>query len=263
MASIRLGDVIKQIKDHTSIRKFKNQDIPKNILEDIFLAASQAPTGGNLQNYSIVITKDQKRKKKLSDIHFGMEMILAAPVILTFLVDVRRNQSWAKDRDSDLHFHNLFGFLFGTVDAIGAAQNMILTAESHGLGTCHSGATYQRVLSLIDFFQCPRGVIPIATLVLGYPDEIPDKRTRLPLAAICMNEIYETSEQTSRDEHYKEKEEADLSYYLSKSEILKKVKELKIKSLPEIYSQIKYLEDDCQIFSENFTLALKRQGFLP
>lgn len=250
------------LSSHKSIRQFKSEPVPQDTMDKILMAACQAPTGGNLQSYSIIATTDEKRRQLLSQIHFAMPMIRQAPVVMTFCADVSRNTAWAKANDSDLGFYNLWGFYVGLMDAISCAQNTVILAEAEGLGTCHSGATFQRALSLIDFFKCPRGVIPVATLAIGYPAENPEQRNRLPLKAVVMRETYEVHGQAETKQFYKEKEIADWRRYAADPEMRTTVRELGLKHLAQIYAQVKYRPEDNEMFSDNFMTALKKQGFV-
>ena len=235
------------LKSRSSIRKFKETPIPEETLNEVLESATYAPTGGNLQNYSIIVTKDEENRKALSDIHLNQSQIETAPVILTFCVDVRRNSDWLNQRGEESPFYNTWGFFLSFQDTMLSAQNAVTAAESLGLGSCFSGAALIRILSLIEFFECPKGVLPIATLALGWPDEIPMKRQKLPLKAIVHQEQYKAIDSEVINKLYQNKEAQDSKFYHNHQ-------------LGEIYTS-KYPPHETPVFSENLQKALKQQGF--
>ena len=101
--------MIEAITNHKSVRKFKDQDIDDSILEQILNAACRAPTGSNLQSYSIIVTKDQARKNTLSDVHYNSNMIQTAAITLTFCADLNRIKRWCQLKGEDVDFYNEWG----------------------------------------------------------------------------------------------------------------------------------------------------------
>lgn len=73
------------IKNRRSIRKYKQDEIPASLLNDLLEEAFRASTMGNMQLYSVVVTRDKQMKEKLAPAHFNQPMVTGAPVVLTFL----------------------------------------------------------------------------------------------------------------------------------------------------------------------------------
>jgi nitroreductase len=106
-------DLIDTINSHRSIRRYQSGAIPDETLERILNAATRASTSGNMQTYSIIITKDAERRERLWELHFEQEMIRQAPVLLTFCADWNRMNHWCRISDAEPGFDNLLCFLVG------------------------------------------------------------------------------------------------------------------------------------------------------
>ena len=74
-----------------------------NLLE----VATRASNTGNMQLYSVVVTRDPANKEKLAPAHFNQPMITGAPVVLTFCADANRFVKWAECRKAEAGFDNL------------------------------------------------------------------------------------------------------------------------------------------------------------
>ena len=242
------------IFNHRSIRKYKNTLIPEKILNNILEAGCKASTTGNMQLYSIIVTKDEEKKNKLWELHFKQNMVKQAPVLLTFCADINRFNKWCKNRDAEPAYDNFLWFTNALIDAILASQNAALAAEAHGLGICYLGTTTYQTDKLIELFNCPKGVIPITTLVIGYPDENPPLTDRLPLNGIVQNEIYTDYSSEKIDEIYSEKENLPSTKKL--------LLENQLENLAKIFTEKRYAKKDNLYFSKLFLEVVNKQGFM-
>lgn len=247
-------DTIKTIFEHRTIRKYKNEPVSEGLLRQILEAGTRASTTGNMQVYSIIVTRDEEKKKKLCEYHFNQKMVLQAPVLLTFCADFHRFNQWCRQRHAEPGYDNFLSFMTAAIDALLAAQNTALAAEANGLGICYLGTTTYNADKLIEFFNCPEGVVPITTIVLGYPDENPELTDRLPYEAIIHNEVYEKYSPEKIDELYREKEELPLT----KSLII----ENQLENLAQIFTQKRYSKKDNVFFSKSFLSVIEKQGFM-
>ena len=128
--------MIDTIFNHRSIRKYKPDPIPEDILEKILEAGTRASTTGNMQVYSMVVTTDRKLKEELWQAHFRQDMVKEAPVIITFCADFNRFNKWCRLRDAEPGYDNFLSFFTAAIDALLASQNVALEAEANGLGIC-------------------------------------------------------------------------------------------------------------------------------
>ena len=175
---------------HRSIRSYTSQDIDDALLNDLLYAGLRSSSAGNMQTWSVIVTRDEVRKRWLYEAHRKQAMILQAPLVLTFCADVFRMREWLRVNDSKQSFDDLLGFLTGTVDAVIAAQTICLAAESVGLGICYLGTTWWAADKIIEYLELPKGVFPVTSIVTGYPAQDPDLRDRLPLDIMVHREKY-------------------------------------------------------------------------
>jgi nitroreductase len=172
--------MIDTLLNHRSIRKYKPKAIPNEILEKVLLAGTRASTTGNMQVYSMVVTSKPEIKEKLWEAHFKQTMVKEAPVVITFCADFNRFNKWCEQRKAVPGYDNFLSFMTAAIDALLVSQNVAVAAEDHGLGICYLGTTTYMAEKIIDILDLPRGVVPVTTLVVGYPDANPGLTDRLP-----------------------------------------------------------------------------------
>ncbi|KYK37867.1 MAG: nitroreductase family protein [Theionarchaea archaeon] len=177
-------DVIHTVLHHRSIRKFTDEDVPNELIEKIVKAGQQAPFTG--QMYSVIVCKDKEKRENVTQY---FRMVEKAPVFMLFCADFRRLEKFiaAKGRQNQMEEIGLL--IFGVQDVALMAQNVVTAAESVGLGTCFLGGALW-VEALADIFDLPDRVIPIVGMVLGWPDQDPPVRPRIPLQYVLHYESY-------------------------------------------------------------------------
>ena len=89
---------MKSLQDRTTIRKYKKKEVSEELLNRLLEQASRTQTMGNLQLYSVVVTRKQDIKARLAPAHFNQPMVTEAPVLLTICADFRRTTLWAEQR---------------------------------------------------------------------------------------------------------------------------------------------------------------------
>ena len=253
--------LIDLINSHRSIRQYLSDEISDEDLNVILKAATRASSSGNMQTYSIIVTRDAERRKKLWKMHFEQDMIVQAPLLLTFCVDWNRMNRWCRQSDAQPGYDNFLCFLVGFADALIAAQNAALAAESLGFGICYMGTTLCVVTDLIEFFSLPVGVYPATTLVIGKPAEDPEVRARLPIQSIIHNEVYQDFDEERIKEAYNSREVEGWNRYLQFPELAERIKSSGVKNLAQVYTQLKYTHENNERFSKALLSALQRQGF--
>jgi nitroreductase len=247
---------------HRSIRAYRPDPLPDDVLQAILHAATRASSSGNMQTYSIVVTKDEERRRALWKTHYEQDMILQAPVLLTFLADWRRMNRWCRLSDAQPGFDNFLCFLVAFADALIAAQNAALAAEAQGLGICYMGTTLTTTTELIDFFDLPEDVFPATTLVVGVPDEDPELRARLPMDGIVHDEVYRDPEDAGILKTYGSRESEGWKRYESFPDLAKEMRESGVKNLAQVYTRLKYTKEFNEASSAGLLEGLRRQGFL-
>ena len=132
---------MESLKQRRTIRKYQQKDISADLLNDLLETSFRASTVGNMQVYSVIVTRDAERKAKLAPAHFNQPMVTQAPCVITVCADVHRFSMWCEQRDAEPCYDNFAWFLNGVTDALLAAQNLCVEAEAHGLGICYLGTT--------------------------------------------------------------------------------------------------------------------------
>lgn len=243
------------LKNRRTIRKYTEQDIPGQLLNELLEVAARASNTGNMQLYSVVVTRDKANKEKLSPAHFNQPMIRTAPVVLTFCADANRFVKWAEQRKAEAGFDNLQTFIASTIDAMLFAQAFCDAAEEKGLGICYLGTTAYNADKIIEALSLPRLVVPIVTVTVGYPAQpLPEQVERLPLAAVVHQESYVDYTPESIDELYGEKEALEVNKQF--------VKENNKETLAQVFTDVRYTKKNNEYFSEVLLKVLKNQGFM-
>lgn len=246
--------MIDAIYNHRSIRKYLTTEIPDKILEEILLAGTRASTTGNMQVYSIIVTKSPEVKEELLSAHFNQPMVKQAPVVLTFCADFHRFNLWCRERKAEPGYDNFLSFFTAAIDALLVAQNVATEAVANGLGICYLGTTTYNAGKIINILDLPEGVVPVTTLVVGYPDENPPRTDRLPLEAVIHAEKYQKPDAQAINRFYQEKEASELSRNLL--EINQK------ETLAQIFTDLRYKKSDNLFFSKSFLEIIEKQGFM-
>ena len=241
------------MKQRRTIRRYQEKDVTPALLNELMEIACRASTVGNMQTYSVVVTRDAAMKEKLSPAHFNQPMVKKAPVVLTFCVDLNRFSKWCDQRQAIPGYDNMQWFVTGAVDALLAAQTFCVAAEEKGLGICYLGTTTYNPNQIIDALQLPKLVFPITTITLGWPDELPEQVDRLPLEAILHQETYHDYSEEDIDRLYAYKE--------SLPENLKFIAENNKETLAQVFTDVRYKKADSEFFSEVLLETLKKQGF--
>ena len=245
---------MKSIQNRTSIRKYSSREVSDELLNRLLEEAERTPTMGNLQLYSVVITRSEEGKKALAPAHFNQPMVTGAPVVLTICADYRRTTLWAENRKAHPGYDNILSFMNAATDALLFTQTFCNLAEEEGLGTCFLGTTVYMPKMIIDTLKLPKLVMPVATITLGWPDEQPALGERLPLRSIIHQEAYEDYTPEKIDDFYAEKENLEVNKEF--------VRINHVETLAQVFTDIRYTKKDCETMSKGLLDALKNQGFL-
>lgn len=241
------------VKNRRSIRKYAGKPVDEELLRRLLEVSERTQTMGNMQLYSVVVTRSEEMKKRLAPAHFNQPMVQTAPVVLTFCIDLRRFSKWCELRKAEPGYNNFEWFVTGSVDALLAAQTFCVAAEEKGLGICYLGTTTYNPQMIIEALELPELVFPITTVTVGWPAEMPEQVDRLPLEAIVHEETYHdyTPEDIDRLYAYKE------SLPENKRFIVENNKE----TLAQVFTDVRYTKKDSEAMSETLWKAMKAQGF--
>jgi nitroreductase len=249
-----MEDISDILLNRRTIRKYSSEPVDDKLLNEILMMGCRASTTGNMQVYSIIVTRDNQIKSNLAPLHFNQKMITEAPVVLTFCADFNRFNKWCLLRKAEPGYDNFLSFLTAAIDALLVAQTVCIAAEAIGLGICYLGTTTYTANKIIDLLKLPKGVVPVTTVTLGWPSENPVQVDRLPLDAVVHRENYVDYTPENIERYYKEKD--------GRSDSQLFVKENKKETLAQVFTDVRYKKADNVHFSKVLLQVLKDQGFM-
>ena len=247
-------DIMKAILTRRTIRKYADRDVSEPLLNRLMTEAARTQTMGNLQLYSVIVTRSDEMKAKLSPVHFNQPMVKEAPVVLTICADFNRTSFWAKCRKAEPGYDNFLSFINAATDALLYTQTLCNLMDEEGLGYCYLGTTVYQPQQIIDILQLPKLVMPVATLTVGWPAEEPPLSDRLPLESFIHQETYQDYLAQDIDTYYNFKENLEEN----RNFVNINHKE----TLAQVFTDIRYTRRDNEAMSDGLLAALKKQGFL-
>ena len=242
------------IQQRRTIRKYTQQPVSDELLNQLIADASRTQTMGNLQLYSVVVTRSAEMKEMLAPAHFCQPMVTQAPVVLTICADFRRTTDWCLQRKASPGYDNMLSFLNAATDALLFTQTFSCLAEEQGLGVCFLGTTIYQPQAIIAALELPEQVFPVATLTVGWPAENPNQVDRLPLQAIVHQETYQAFTPERIDACYEERENLQENKHFV--EVNGK------ETLAQVFADVRYTRKDNEAMSSNLLAVLTQQKFL-
>lgn len=199
------NQTIKLLYERASCRNFTSAKISKKKLGLLLGAGCHAPTGGNLQPYSIVVIKAGKIRQKLAKMCY-QPFMAKAPLHLLFCIDWHRLQRWAHLEAAPFTATSSFRhFWISFQDTIICAQNICTAADAIGLGSVYIGTIMEFFPQLRVMFTLPKGVLPVVLLCIGHPKYTLNPRRKLGAEAVAHNERYRKIADSEVVRYYNEK----------------------------------------------------------
>lgn len=275
-------DLYDLLMKRRSVRNFKDQPVPEDVIEKLIDAANNAPSGGNIQPVSIIIVQNAESRKKLAEINEDQPWIKNAPLSMIFCLDLYRIKKWASLFDTEFKGENaLAHFLIAYADLMCAAQNVVILAESYGLGSVYIGTIQSEIDRARQYFKIPQYVLPMMALSIGYPKSAPNSIPKLKRNVITHRETYsefsdddikkafedkygDFDENVNRyfEKAYIEVVEADKQQEQSWIEQAKKeMKKLEIKNNAEFLFKLRYPSEVMIKLNETIISSIKNAGF--
>ena len=246
---------MKNLLTRRTIRKYAAQPVDEQLLNRLMDEAARTQTMGNLQLYSVIVTRSEEMKRQLAPAHFNQPMVTEAPVVLTICADFNRTSFWAKCRDANPGYDNLLSFLNAATDALLYTQTLCNLMDDEGLGYCYLGTTIYQPQQIIDVLHLPQLTFPVATLTVGWPAEEPPLSDRLPLESFVHQERYNDYMGKDIDTYYYNKEHLEENLHF--------VRINHKETLAQVFTDIRYTRSDNEAMSKTLLETLIRQGFLP
>ncbi|MBS2970937.1 oxygen-insensitive NADPH nitroreductase [Metabacillus sp. KIGAM252] len=208
-----MNTTIETILNHRSIRKFQDRPLTDEQISLLVKAAQAASTSSNIQAYSIIGVKNPETKQKLAELAGNQSYVAHNGHFFVFCADLYRHQKVGEMEKQDVtdSIESTEKFMVAIIDAALAAQNTAIAAESMGLGICYIGGLRNNLPEVSNVLKTPDRVIPLFGMTIGYPDQNPDVKPRLPFNHLYFEEQYDTGEQY--EEQLKEYNETVSAYY--------------------------------------------------
>ncbi len=189
---------------HRSIRRFTAAPVDDSLLQTLVSAGQAAATSSFLQGATVIRVRDTASRARLAQLAGNQAHVVQAPEFLVFCADLKRPgnacERFEKPFEGDYTEH----FIIATVDATIMAQTVVIAAEAAGLGTCYIGGIRNNPREVSDLLKLPKGVYPVFGLCLGYPDQAPEIKPRLPLKVVLKDEVYSDDTDEAVIERYDE-----------------------------------------------------------
>lgn len=189
-----MNQTIELLLSHRSIRKFTDQKIPHDLFETLIRAGQSAATSNHVQAYSIIHVVNPDNRRKLAELAGGQSYVVECSDFLVFCADMKRSTEAAERAGADVIRGMTEQLLVASVDTALMAQNVAVAAESEGLGLCYIGGIRNNPAEVSHLLHLPEHVYPVFGMCLGYPDQAPEVKPRLPLASILKEDYYQDEE---------------------------------------------------------------------
>jgi nitroreductase len=186
-------DVIDLLRSHRSIRKFADEPISDEVVEEIITAGFAAATSSNLQGATVVRVRNADTRAAIATVAGGQKHVETAAAFFVWCADLHRSGIACEMGGGSFVTGMTEHFLIATVDCALAAQNAVIAAESMGLGICYIGGIRNDPAVIAELLDLPEQVYPVFGLCIGRPAQDPDLKPRLPLAVTLKEERYDDS----------------------------------------------------------------------
>lgn len=179
------------LKNHRSVRKYKNMPISDEKFHELLKAAQHAASSNFVQAYSVIQVKDEGIKKELGKLSKNEKQYDSAALSLVFCADLKRLEKAAQLNNQTIEAGTLENFIVATVDVSLFAQNFVIAAESQGYGICYIGGVRNNPEAISELLELPDYVIPLFGMTVGVPDEENEVKPRLPIENILHIDSYD------------------------------------------------------------------------
>ncbi|HEY5646629.1 MAG TPA: nitroreductase family protein, partial [Pseudomonadales bacterium] len=191
LANSPVNPVVEKLLAHRTHRVFADQTVPEDMLTVWLAAGFSAPSKSDLQQASIVHVCDRGLRRSIADLVPAMPWIGTCPEFFVVLADGRRITRIADFRGKAFANDNLDNFVAAVCDASLVLQNLIVAAESFGLGCCPISVIRDHMERVSELLGLPDRVVPIAGLCLGWPAREGFVSLRLPLEVTVHRNRYQ------------------------------------------------------------------------
>ncbi len=246
-------DINQYFANRCTVRNYTDKEIEPELLIQMLDEAAHAPNTGNMQLYSVIVSRTAEEKAALAPQHFNQPCVTGCNVLLTFCIDINRFRRWCEANKAEEGFGNTQMLLAAAIDTSLFAQQFNTIAELHGLGCCYLGTTAYNAAEIARLLDCPDGVVPLISLAVGYPAGDSKPSDRLPIGAIVHFGKYDDYDYSRIKAIYADKESLEESAGF----IAQNNKE----NLAQVYAEVRYPKASNELFSKSLDEYLDHTFF--
>lgn len=210
-----MNSTIETLLAHRSIRKFTDQPLAPELLLGLIEAGQFASTSSFIQATSVVNVVDQEKRQQFSELSGDQKYVATAPAFLVFCADLQRNKVRVSSLGGKSDYSWTEQFISATVDTALFAQNVVIAAESQNLGICYIGGIRNDPEQVSELLSLPELVFPVFGLCVGYPDQQPERKPRLPVQSVLHHDSYD--QQLNCDQRIDDYDNLVSDYYQRRS----------------------------------------------
>lgn len=236
-----------------SIRRYSDRPVDRHELVEMLREASHAPTTGNMQLYSVVVTDSAEGRQALSPAHFNQPAVTGCQVVLTFCADFNRFVKWCEVSGAVPGYDNFQSWMTSVLDTVIFAQQFVTIAEMRGMGTCYMGTTTYNAPMIGGALGLPERVVPVVTVTLGWPEGESEVSDRLEPSAFVHYDCYHNPSPEEVRAMYVEKE--------AREDSRRFVAENNKQSLAQVFTDVRYTRQANEAFSKVYFDYIREQGF--
>ncbi|WP_176079859.1 NADPH-dependent oxidoreductase [Paraburkholderia tropica] len=187
-----MNETVARMQSHRSIRDYLDTPVPDAVLREILEAAWRGPTSINGQHVSLVVVRDETRRRTIADLAGGQPWIAQAPVFVTIVADFHKTDVALSVAGAKQVIHeSVEGFATAALDVGIALANIMTAAQSCGLGVVPIGGIRRDPQAMIELLALPPLTFPLAGVALGYPADLGHTKPRLPYDSFVHQEVYD------------------------------------------------------------------------
>lgn len=185
-----MNEIISLLKKHRSIRKFTDAPVGDDLLHQLITAGQAAASSSFLQGVTVMRVTNSEKRATFKEITGGQAYVEAAPEFLVFCADLSRPMRCCTEHGGSPSEGLTEHFIIATVDVALYAQNVAVAAESAGLGICYIGAIRNDAARSAELLGLPQQVYPVFGMCIGWPDQDPEVKPRLPVSVVLKENSY-------------------------------------------------------------------------
>jgi len=185
-----MNSTIELLKRHRSIRKYEDKPIDLELIRAVVEAGQCASTSSYVQAYSVIRVNDPEKREAMALLSGDQKNVRTSPEFLVFCADLNRLKSACDKHDVHMEEGFIELMLIASVDAALMAQNVLVAAESLGLGGVYVGGIRNDPTQMSELLELPEQVFPVFGLCLGWPAQDPDRKPRLPQSLVLFEDTY-------------------------------------------------------------------------